>query len=46
MAALFAHLAIFIWLIVHIPEWKLWWNSVMFVEIPVLIFFRDRICHN
>ena len=44
--ALVAHMAIFISLIMQIPEWKLLWNSVMFAEIPVLVFFRKRICHN
>lgn len=44
--ALVVHMAIFISLIMHIPEWKLLWNSVMFADIPVLIFFRDLIYHN
>jgi len=44
--ALVAHMAIFISLIMHIPEWKLIWNSVMFAEIPVLVFFRNRIRHD
>jgi len=43
-AALCIHLVIFVVLILRVSEWKLLWNSVMLLEIPVLEFFRDRIC--
>jgi hypothetical protein len=42
-AALCVHMVIFVVLILSVSDWKLLWNSVMLVEIPVLEFFRDRI---
>jgi len=37
------HLAGFAILLTHVDEWKLTWFTVMAIEYPVLIFFRNRL---
>jgi hypothetical protein len=37
------HLAGFIVVLTHVQEWKLIWFMVMFLEYPMLVFFRSRL---
>jgi hypothetical protein len=42
-AALTVHLIIFVVVLAHVAQWKLLWFMVMLLEIPVLVFVRDRL---
>ena len=41
--ALAVHLIIFAIVLTHVAQWKLLWFMVMLLEIPVLVFLRDRL---
>jgi len=40
--ALSMHLVVFAVVLTHVSQWKLLWFMVMLLEIPVLVFLRDR----
>ena len=42
-AMLSAHLVVFSIILTHATHWKLIWFLVMYLELPVLVFVRDRI---
>lgn len=41
--ALLLHLAAFITILLKVIEWKLPWFMVMVLEVPVLLFLRDKL---
>jgi len=42
-ALLSVHLIAFALVLTHVSEWKLIWFLLMYLEMPVLIYFRDRL---
>lgn len=42
-AFLCLHAIVFVPLLLHIAEWRLTWSAVMIVELPALIFARDKL---
>lgn len=44
LAMLSAHLVVFTLILLHAQEWKVLWFLVMYpIEIPLFLFFRDRV---